>query len=401
VLVHNCNEESQRGRATARLCDQIPLVWQLTGTPVTKRPRNAIHLLQLIRHPLVNTKSKVWHFLTRYCGDQDEWGRWDFDRAKNLDELHALLQDVLIRREKDQTNLPPKVRQVQVVHLTPAQRDAYNHSWETYLEDPEHAEAAAKPGYPTEMVQKMVRRHSVAMAKVPLVIDWAEALLAAGEKVVVFTAFDDVWEAYAKHFGSRAVGIRGEVTPKARAEAVTRFQTDPSAEIFIGNAVAASEAIPLWAAGYLAFNDITWLPHNQLQAEERIVGGDKKTCFITFFLAEGTEDEGGFQDFLKHKDITQRIVNRRDENNKPIDPGFAGEVPRPADDGGAMESNKTMRDLVRLLDAKVMRPGDTRFGQSIHDQFVDKGRISPKQTQAVRRMVYRYRAALAAPEGKK
>jgi SWI/SNF-related matrix-associated actin-dependent regulator 1 of chromatin subfamily A len=399
VLVHNCNEESQRGKATALLCERIPWVWLLTGTPVTKRPRNLIHLLKLIRHPLVNTSAKVWNFLTRYCGEKDEWGRWDFNRAKNLDELHALLQDVLIRRERSQTNRPAKVRQIETVHLTPAQRATYDNAWEDYLAKPGNREKTMRPGYPTAMVQTMVNRYAVSMAKVPIIIDWAEDLIVAEKKVVIFTCFDDVFEAYAKHFGKRAVGIRGKVSPEDRATAVRRFQNDPDIDAIICNILAAKEAIPLWAGYALAFNDLSWLPGDQLQAEDRIVGGDKTSCFITFFLAENTADQHGFADFIKHKDIVQRIVNRRDDNGKVIDPGFVSGMPEVitrATEGAAGRHDKEMTKLGRLADSNSLKPGDTVFAESLLTQYASKGTLSDKQAAVVIRMLSRYKDRLAA-----
>lgn len=392
-----CNEESQRGKATARLCNVIPWVWLLTGTPVTKRPKNLIHLLQLIRHPLVSTGAKVWHFLTRYCGDKDEWGRWDFKRSKNLDELNGMLQDVLIRRERSQTNLPPKVRQIQTVHLTAAQREAYDRCWEDYLEKPGKLDKSMTAGYPTAMVQTMVRRHAVAMLKVPVITDWAEDLIVAGKKVVVFTCFSEVYEAYMKHFGDRAVGIRGEVSPQDRATAVRRFQTDPDIDIIICNIIAAKEAIPLWAGYAMAFNDISWLPGDQLQAEDRIVGGDKNSCFINFFLAENTSDQEGFADFIKHKDIVQRIINRRDEDGNVIDPGFATELPvARATEGRGGTHDVIMTKLGRLMESGTVKGKALEFGESVLEWYNQKGTLTKAQVNAVSNMLMNNREKLKA-----
>lgn len=388
------NDKSQRGKAAGKLASNIKHVWGLTGTPVTKRPRNLINLLRLVNHPIVNDENKVWKFLMRYCGEKDEWGRWDFNRAKNIEELHVLLRDVFIRREKDQTNMPEKVRHIRHVILTPEQRDVYERAWETYLEDPEHAEKARQPNYPTEMVQKMVRRHSVAMAKVPHIIEWAEELIDADEKVVIFTAFDEVWEAYAKYFGDKAVGIRGQVKESLRADIVRQFQNDPKIKVFIGNAQTAGEGITLTAASYLAFNDLTWLPKDQLQAEDRIHrGGAKKTCMIYYFLAKDTEDEHAFSDFIKHKDITQRIVNRRDEYGRPIDPGFFSEQ------NNERAEEKMMKKLARLIDTKSLPARDLSFCESVHNYYLSKGYISEKQANVIQQILQKYQSTLETLEG--
>lgn len=322
---HRCaNRESQRSQVLSSIADKIPHVWGLTGTPLTKRPRNLINLLKILKHPFVSTEQKEWEFLKRYCGDKVgqkrnakgelEGGFWDFSGAKNVDELHELLRDVFIRREKSSTNLPPKINVVKKIELTAAQRKTYNETWDKYCERPDVKEKLKNPTYPASVVKKGQLRKAVSLIKVPYIIEWAEELLEAGEKVCIYTDFTEVFDAYMKHFGSAAVGINGSTTADQRARNVTRFQTDPTCTVFVGNIKAAGEGITLTAASYLAFNDITWLPGDQLQASDRIHRGSQtKTCMIYFFLAEDTEDIPGFKDFIAHKNVVERVVNRRDE----------------------------------------------------------------------------------------
>jgi hypothetical protein len=247
------------------------------------------------------------------------------------------------------------------------------------------------------MVGTMVRRKAIALAKVPHVLDWAEELLDAGEKVVIFTAFDEVWETYMKKFGAQAVGIRGAVKDADRLSAVDRFQNDPDVRVFVGNIQAAGEGITLTAVSYLAFNDITWRPVDQLQAEDRIHrGGARNTCFIVYFLGAETVDESGFQDFLKHKEIVQRIVNRRDDDGKPIDVGFLGEVPvSRATEGVRGNYDAEMGKLSRLLDTNSLKPTDLVFAESVMAQYVSKSELSEKQVGVVAKMLTRYRDKLA------
>ncbi len=319
--------DSQRSQAIAEIADRVTALWGLTGTPVTKRPKNVVNLLALLKHPLADTKSKVWKFLNRYCGGIDWTGHYNFDDAKNIDELHELLRDVLIRRESDSTNLPDKIREVKKVVLTESQRKVYDGAWAEYCNRPDVKEKQQSVTYPFEVVKTGVLRKSISLAKVPHVIEWAEELIEAGEKVVIFTDFTDVFQAYMKHFGSKAVGIHGATPEDQRGEIVKRFQEDDKVKAFVGNIKAAGEGITLTAASYLAFNDIAWRPVDQLQAENRIYrGGAKKTCFIVFFLGEDTCDEKGFKDFIEHKDVVERIVNRRDENGEVKDFQWTGDI---------------------------------------------------------------------------
>lgn len=321
------NKGSQRSQALKVIADRVPHLWGLTGTPVTKRPKNVVNLLTLLKHPIADTGDKIWKFLNRYCGGLDWTGHYNFDGAKNIEELHELLRDVFIRREKNMTNLPEKVRVVTKIELTSEQRKAYDDAWPAYCAQPDVAQKQMNVNYPFEVVKTGVLRKSMAMAKVPHVIEWAEELIEAGEKVVIFTDFTDVFNAYMSHFKNKAVGINGATPQDARADVVNEFQTDPKTMVFVGNIKAAGEGITLTAASYLAFNDITWLPGDQLQAEDRIHrGGASKTCMIYFFLGDDTVDIKGFKDFIEHKNVVAKIVNRRDEEGNIKDSQWTGDT---------------------------------------------------------------------------
>jgi len=323
------NRDSQRSQALELIVKGSDWLWGLTGTAVRKRPRNILNLLRLINHPLVNTDQKAWKFLTRYCGVFLEGlNVWDFDQAHNLEELHELLRDTLIRREKDQTNLPPKVRVVRKLHLTSAQQEAYEAEWEAYKNDARKmAKLQGMKGGHQGGVKRKIQQMSAAMVKVPAVVEWAEELIDEGEKVVIFTDVTDVWKALMKHFGDKAVGINGSVTDKNRKLAKDSFQKDPKVMVFVGNIIAAGESITLTASSHLGFVDITRVPGDQLQAEDRIHrGGAISTCMIYYFLAVGTQDEHIFKDFVRSKEVVEAITARRRDGEVKQDAQWTGDI---------------------------------------------------------------------------
>ena len=94
--------------------------------------------------------------------------------------------------------------------------------------------------------------------------------------------------------------------------------------------------------------------------------------------------------------ITQQIVNRRDENNKPIDPGFVGDLPiARATEGEKGDHDKEMRKLARLLDTNSLKSSDTSFAESVMNQYLEKGKVSDRQLNVIKRMLYRYKGTLA------
>lgn len=307
---------SQRTMAIMAMAEHAKKIICLTGTPLTKRPKDIVPLLRMIKHPLGKDENG---FLSRY-----QLNATDPKAPQRFEELHSLLRDCFIRREKSQTNLPEKIRYQQKVELTEAQKKEVEKRWKAY--EQENAEKMADPKYPYALVRSLKVREFVSMMKVPYVIDWAEDLLDADEKVVIFTDFTDVYEAYMKHFGSKAVGVNGAVSDKERLRAVDRFMEDPNVTVFVGNTRAAGEGITLTSASYLAFNDVTQIPTDQLQGEDRIHrGGAKSTCSVYFFLSDMDEDLDAFEAFINDKAVVQAVTNRRHEDGEIRDAKWVGE----------------------------------------------------------------------------
>jgi hypothetical protein len=183
------------------------------------------------------------------------------------------------------------------------------------------------PNYPIDLVRTMKLREWVALHKVESLSEWADDLIEAGEKVVIFTQFQESFNAYMNRYKKVAVGINGTTPADQRSKNVNAFQKDPNVQVFVGNIQAAGEGITLTAAAHLAFNDLAWLPTEMLQAEDRVCrGGQTRPCGIYFFLSNHEVDEDGFEDFIKSKAVVQAVTNRRDENGDIKDAEWKGDV---------------------------------------------------------------------------
>src|SRR5262249_46086608 len=107
------NHTSARSRLARQLAGEAhrgndPVVYLLTGTPLTNRPRDLFVLLQLVGHPLGRS---FLGFARRYCAaERNEYG-WDTRGASNVEELTVQLHGIMLRRAKDDVlALPPKIR---------------------------------------------------------------------------------------------------------------------------------------------------------------------------------------------------------------------------------------------------------------------------------------------------
>jgi SWI/SNF-related matrix-associated actin-dependent regulator 1 of chromatin subfamily A len=284
------NHTSQRNRYAMKLCEQDgPLVYALTGTPLTNRPRDLFPLLQLVRHAMGRS---FLSFAKRYCDASHNGYGWVTDGASNLEELTAQLHGVMLRRRKeDVLDLPPKVRSwVPVsIPLGTATSDIRE-----VVETLMASQSGTSPrGDRVRLLAKITKaREKIATAKVDHTIELLEGIVEQGEKAIVFSCFDKPVQKIAKKFGQRCVLLTGATPVSKRQELVDKFQSDDTVRVFVANIQAGGVGLNLTAARHVVFNDLDWVPTNHWQAEDRAYRiGQTGTVKVHYQVAAGTIDE--------------------------------------------------------------------------------------------------------------
>ena len=184
-------------------------MYLLTGTPLTNRPRDLFVLLQLAGHSLGRS---FLSFAKRYCAAVKNGYGWKTDGASNLEELTVQLHGVMLRRSKDAVlALPPKLRTwlpVEVPEGTGAEeiRAVIYHLLRTT--DPA-SKGAGGGGQGRDRIKLLAlltkARRRLAVAKADATIDFVSGAVGQGEKVIVFSCFDESPPARAAARGSRAL----------------------------------------------------------------------------------------------------------------------------------------------------------------------------------------------------
>jgi SWI/SNF-related matrix-associated actin-dependent regulator 1 of chromatin subfamily A len=262
------------------------LVFLLTGTPMTNRPRDLFNLLRCVGHPAARS---FLSFAKRYCGAyRNDYG-WVTDGASNLDELNILMKEVMLRRKKDEVlDLPPKIRSWVPVDLDdkPAARNAVENFLAWYqTTDPEKLND-------TEFLSRLTKvRVALHKAKHDAVAERIKDVIATDQKVLVFTCFNEGITKHKKAWGDAAVTITGADSAEDRQEAVDRFQDDPDVRIALCNIVVGGVGITLTAGSHVIFQDLDWVPANHAQAEDRCYRlGQKNSVTVEYFHGHGSLD---------------------------------------------------------------------------------------------------------------
>ena len=293
------NPQAQRTKLINDFVKRVDRLWLLTGTPMTSRPIDYYNLLNLVDSPV----AKNWMaYVIRYCeGYQFKVGArkvWNVMGASNLEELRDRTSNMVLRRLKENVlDLPDKI--ITPVYLRLKSKkyeevmgDYYN--W--YEKNPDESKSL------TVQFTKLTEvRQVIANEKVLNTIELAENIIEQGKKVIIFCNFTNSLEQIVRHFGKAAVRLDGSMSKPDRQNSVDKFQNDDKVKVFVGNIKAAGVGITLTAAEAVIMNDLSFLPSDHSQAEDRAYRyGQKNNVLVYYPIFENTI-EGIIYDILNKK----------------------------------------------------------------------------------------------------
>lgn len=293
------NPQAQRTKIANDIAQRATRVWLLSGTPMTSRPMNYYNLLNLVDSPVAMN----WMaYAKRYCnGFQFSVGKrkvWNVTGASNLDELRDRTQTHILRRLKeDVLDLPEKI--ITPVYLRLKSKDYEDLMGEYFDWYDNNSEESSSLTLQFGKLMKV--RKIIANEKVKSTIELAENIIDQGKKVIIFTNFTDTLQEIYNHFGKSAVYLDGSCSKPHRQSSVDEFQTNDKIKVFVGNLKAAGVGLTLTSAEAVIMNDLSFVPAEHSQAEDRSHRiGQKKSTSVYYPIFENTI-EGAIYDILNRK----------------------------------------------------------------------------------------------------
>jgi SWI/SNF-related matrix-associated actin-dependent regulator 1 of chromatin subfamily A len=144
-------------------------------------------------------------------------------------------------------------------------------------------------------------RQVIAEEKIKDTIELAENIIEQGKKVIIFTNFTDTLNKIAEHFGKSAVKLDGSTAKPQRQYAVDQFQENEKIKVFIGNVKAAGVGITLTAAEAVIMNDLSFVPGDLSQAEDRAYRYGQKNSVSVYYPIFDNTIEGIIYDMVNMK----------------------------------------------------------------------------------------------------
>lgn len=267
----------------------------MSGTPLMNNPLDLYFPL----HWLGYENHSFYQFKQHYC-NFGGWGGSQVVGYKNLDEIRAMMDNIMLRRLKMEVlDLPEKIRKIEYVDMTPKQSQIYKEVYNGVMNEVHKIKFSNNPlsmmirlrqttgwtGIISEKVQES--------AKMDRMIELVEEITQSGQKAIIFSNWESMTEVAKKKLKEyKPAYITGVTKAEERMVEVERFQNDSSCKVIIGTIGAMGTGLTLTAAQNVIFLDEPWNRALRDQAEDRAHRiGTKGTVNITFLCCKNTIDE--------------------------------------------------------------------------------------------------------------
>ena len=327
-------------------------VYLATGTPITNNPQNFYCLLKLINDPITDD----WqYYMDRYCGamkipakgEKERWTNYFLQKVKknswydltskekddlkeyisknarkitimkdatNLEELKLRVQHLYLRRTKEDIaeGLPNKTIHEIFYEFNLLQKMEYDKLWDEY----ETAQLEADPTKEInkELLEGAIYRKYCSNQMVPNTIKMANSFIERGEKVIIATCYDEELEMLKEYYGEKCVVYNGKMNGKQKDNAQKAFTEDPNIMVFIGNIQAAGVGITLVVSNKLIFNNISFVPGDNRQMEDRCYRiGQTNDVDIYYQMYKRTQYEKMWNTVMRKELIINQVIKKEDE----------------------------------------------------------------------------------------
>jgi superfamily II DNA or RNA helicase len=240
---------------------------------------------------------------------------------------HAL-RPFILRRTKEQVarELPPKSEQTLFCELETAQRKLYNElrlHYRNSLLQTVAAQGLAKSKI--QVLEALLRlrqaachpalidpkRRKDSSAKLDVLIDHLEEVVAEGHKALVFSQFTSLLSLVKERLDESAMVyeyLDGQT--RDRQQRVERFQNDPDCSLFLISLKAGGLGLNLTAAEYVFLLDPWWNPAVEAQAVDRAHRiGQTHQVFAYRLIARDTVEEKILQLQSSKRDLAAAIIS--------------------------------------------------------------------------------------------
>ena len=267
----------------------------MSGTPLMNNPLDLYFPMKWLGYE----NHSFYQFKQHYC-KLGGWGGSQVVGYKNLEEIRAMMDNIMLRRLKTEVlDLPEKIRKIEYVDMTPKQNQIYK---EVYMGVMNELQKIKFSNNPLSMMIRLrqatgwtgILSNTVQeSAKMERMIELVNEIVASGQKAIIFSNWESMTEVAREKLKSYTPAyITGATKADERMKEVERFQTDDKCKVIIGTIGAMGTGLTLTAAQNVIFLDSPWNMALKAQAEDRAHRiGTKGTVSVITLCCRDTIDE--------------------------------------------------------------------------------------------------------------
>ena len=317
--IHRCkNASSQQGKGILKLQSKCRIA--MTGTPLLNNPLETYIILKWLGYE----KNAFYSFKGHYAV-MGGYGNYQVVGYKNLSELQDRLNDIMLRRLKeDVLDLPEKIFIDEYVDMTPKQKQIYDEVTQEIKANIDQIKMANNPlaelirmrqatGY-TGILSSKVKES----AKLERMEELVEEAVENGRKVVVFSNWKQMTDEVVKRLKKYGPAvITGDTKDAERQSMVNKFQNDDNCNVIVGTIGAMGTGITLTEGTIEIFLDEPWNMATKDQAIDRCHRvGQKNNITIYTLMCKGSIDERIHNIVEKKGAMAQALVDGDIVTNK-------------------------------------------------------------------------------------
>ena len=309
---------TQQGKGMLKI--QADTMIAMTGTPLMNTPLDLFFILKWLGYE----RNSFYKFKNHYA-EFGGFNNYQILRYKNLDELQERLNDIMLRRLKDEVlDLPEKTYIDEYVDMSAKQAVIYNEVTSEIKSNIDNIKMSNNPlaelirmrqatGY-TGILSSTVQES----AKLDRMEELVEESVQNNKKVVIFSNWTQMTTPIAERLRKyNPAIITGEIGADTRQQMIDKFQNNDKCKVIVGTSGAMGTGLTLTAGTVEIFLDEPWNKALKEQCVDRCHRiGQKRNLTIYTIMCKNTIDEKVHEIVEEKGALSDAIVDGKVTHNK-------------------------------------------------------------------------------------
>jgi len=298
---------TQRWKTLAKLVTPSKRLWMMTGTPASQSPEDAFGLAKLVSPGNVPKFKTAWRDIVMQQISRFKW----MPRPNSKSKVFDALQPAIRYTKKECLDLPAVIYQTRDVPLQPNVALFYKRMKDQMLIEAAGEQVSAV--HAAANLNKLLQisggavytddKNIVEFDVSPRLEALKEVLDETSNKAIVFVPYRHTIEIVARYLDSKKITyniINGDVSAKARADIIDKFQSFAQPKVLVIQPQSASHGVTLTAADTVVFWSPVMSVETYIQCIGRIDRVGQKNKMLVVHL-QGSEVEHKIYSMLQGK----------------------------------------------------------------------------------------------------